>query len=159
MDARTRYAGELVFRPETFFLGRTEGAGIVRDLFGRVQRRCEIFTVGSNHDAYDAIHFDETFTYDDGQTEVWRWAMTVGPDGRYMAAEAVAGSGITGRRAGDDYILAFHRPVGPAKGLAAPRFSTRFTLLAPDLAFKQVRISLLGAPMGEMTAVHRRVPG
>ncbi|MGH6986300.1 MAG: DUF3833 family protein [Caulobacteraceae bacterium] len=157
MDARAYSAGELAFRPETFFLGRTEGAGVVRDLFGRVQRRCQIVTEGAQRGTYEAVHFDETFTFDDGATEIWRWALTVGPDGRYMAAEAIAGSGITGRRAGEDYVLAFRRPLGPAKGLAAPRYHTRFTLLAADTAIKHTRVSLLGAPMGEMTAIHHRV--
>jgi len=148
-----------VFRPETFFLGRTEGSGIVRDPFGRVTRRCAIVTVGVAHAGYEAIHFDETFTYDDGEVDVWRWAMTVGPEGQYVAAEAVAGSGIVGRRVGDDYALSFHRAVGRARGLAAPRFSSRFTLLAPDLALKSVKVSLLGAPLGAMTAIHRRMRG
>ncbi len=157
VDARAPNTGQMAFRPEVFFLGRTEGAGVTRDLFGRVRRRCSIVTKGASHDAYEAIHFDETFTYDDGQIDTWRWAMTVGPDGGYVAAEAIAGSGITGRRIGDDYVLAFYRPAGRAKGLAAPRYFTRFTLLSPELALKHVRVSVLGVPTGDMIAVHRRV--
>ncbi|HEV2366240.1 MAG TPA: DUF3833 family protein [Caulobacteraceae bacterium] len=157
MDARSPYAGELVFRPELFFLGRTEGAAVVRDVFGRVRRRCSVSTQGEARGAYEGIRFEETFTYDDGEVDVWRWALTCGVDGRYMVAEAVAGSGIVGRRTGEDYVLSFQRPMGPARGLAAPRYSTRFTLLAPDTALKVARVTVLGAPMGEMTAIHRRV--
>ncbi|HEY5106422.1 MAG TPA: DUF3833 family protein [Caulobacteraceae bacterium] len=159
MDTRTTYAGDTVFRPEVFFLGRTEGSGVVRDSFGRVVRRCEIATSGAPHSSYGAIHFDETFTYDDGEVDVWRWALTCGADGRYVAAEAVAGSGIGGQRQGDDYVFSFRRPVGRARGLTAPTFSTRLTLLAPDLALRSVRIRLFGAPVGAMTAIHRRVSG
>jgi len=157
VDARTTSLSETRFRPEVFFLGRTEGAGIVRDPLGRVTRRCEIITEGSSHPAYEAIHFDETFTYDDGEVDVWRWAMTRGADDQYLAAEATAGSRIVGRRIGDDYALSFHRDFGRARGIAAPRFFTRFTLLQPDLALKSVRMSVLGLPVGFMTAVHRRL--
>ncbi len=157
MNATAAEAGDKVFRPETFFLGRTEGAGIVRDAFGRTQRRCVIVTQGASHGAYQAIHFDETFTYDDGEVDTWRWALTVGPDGDYVAAEAVAGSGLEGRRSGEDYVLAFHRPSGRARGVLAPRFLTRFTLLTADVALRDVRISMLGAPMGQMLAMHRRI--
>jgi hypothetical protein len=142
-----------------FFLGRTEGAGVVRNYLSRATRRCAIVTEGVRHEAYDALHFDETFTYDDGEIDVWRWAMTVVAGDRYVAAEASAGSRIIGQRIGDDYALSFHRDTGAAKGVLAPRFFTRFTLLAPDLALKSARVSLLGLPIGSMTAVHRKVEG
>jgi hypothetical protein len=157
LDTRTTYEGDTVFRPEVFFLGRTEGSGVVCDPFGRVARRCAIVTSGAPHAAYGAIHFDETFTYDDGEVDVWRWAITCGADGQYVAAEAAAGTGIAGQRQGDDYVFSFRRPVGRARGLTAPTFTTRLTLLAPDLALKAVRVSLFGAPVASMTAIHRRL--
>jgi hypothetical protein len=159
LDARTTYARDVRFRPEVFFLGRTEGAGVVRNPLGAVVRRCAIVTEGSLHEAYDAIHFDETFTYEDGEIDVWRWAMTCSGGDEYLAAEAKAGSRIVGRRAGDDYVLSFQREAGRAKGALAPRFFTRFTLLSPDVALKSAKVSILGVPVGLMTAVHRRVGG
>ena len=100
--------------------------------------------------------FDETFTYDDGEIDIWRWVMTPARDGRYVAAETLIGSGVTGRRDGADYALTFRRPVGPAKGALAPTFNTRFMLATPDIALKAVRLTLYGIPLGTMTAVHRR---
>ena len=150
-------SGDLVVRPEVFFLGRTEGAGVVRNPFGGIVRRCAVTTEGVFSPAYRAIHFDETFAYDDGEVDVWRWAMTAGADGRYVAAEAMAGAGIVGERRGGDYLISFRRPVGKAQGWLAPRFSTRFTLLSPELALKRAKVSLAGLPVGTLTAVHRRV--
>jgi hypothetical protein len=146
----------LVFQPEAFFLGRTEGAGVVRDPFGRIVRRCRITTDGAYSASHGAIRFDEVFTYDDGEVDVWRWAMTAGRDGRYVAAEAKAGTGIAGERRGDEYVLAFRRPVGKATGALAPLFRTRFTLLSPDTALKRAEVSLLGVPLGVLSAIHRR---
>jgi len=147
---------DLEFLPESFFLGRTVGAGVVRDPFGRIVRRCNILTDGSFDAVYRAIHFDETFTYDDGEVDIWRWIIRPGRDGRYMAAERLAGPGITGERQGGDYVTSFRRPVGRARGMLAPRFTTRFTLLAPELALKHARVSLFGLPLGALTAFHRR---
>jgi len=147
----------MIFRPELFFLGRTEGHGVVRDPLGRVARRCRVETIGDFSQMRSAIEFEEVFTYDDGEVDVWRWAMTQGSNGVYVAAEAVAGAGITGWRDDEDYVLTFRRPMGPAKGLLAPSFRTRFTMVAPRVALKTVQVSLLGVPMGVMTATHHKV--
>lgn len=149
--------GSLPFAPETFFVGRTEGAGVVRDPFGRIVRRCRIVTSGAFSDAHQALRFDETFAYDDGEVDTWRWVMQAGRDGRYVAAESKAGSGLVGERQGDDYVISFRRPVGRAKGPLAPHYRSRFTLLSPDTALKRADVSLLGVPMGSLSAIHRRL--
>ena len=147
----------MIFRPELFFLGRTEGHGVVRDPLGRVARRCRVETVGDFSINRSAIEFEEVFTYDDGEVDVWRWAMTQGSNGVYVAAEAVAGPGITGWRDAEDYVLSFRRAVGAAKGILAPSFRTRFTMVAPGVALKTAQVSLFGVPMGVMTATHHKV--
>lgn len=157
MDISTSLGSDTTFRPESFFDGRTEGGGVMRDPFGRMMRRCEIVTVGSRRASYGALQFEETFTFDDGEVDLWRWVVTAGGDGRYMASERIAGSGIVGQSDGDDYVVAFNRAAGRARGLTAPRYATRFTLLTADMALKVVRISVLGAPVAVLTAVHRRV--
>jgi hypothetical protein len=148
----------LAFEPETFFLGRTEGAGVLRDPIGRILRRCHITTEGGYSAAQGVLRFDEVFAYDDGEVDVWRWVMQPGREGRYVAAEVKAGAGITGERQGDDYVIAFRRPVGRATGPFAPSFHSRFTLLSPELAMKRANVSLFGVPLGALTAVHRRIP-
>ena len=155
--AAPRPSVALSFAPESFFRGKTEGAGVVRDPFGRIVRRCRIATEGAYSAAQGALRFDETFTYDDGEIDVWRWVMQAGREGRYVAAEAKAGAGITGDSRDGDYVLGFRRPVGRAAGLIAPHFHTRFTLLSPDLAMKRADISFFGLPLGYLSAVHRRV--
>jgi Protein of unknown function (DUF3833) len=156
-EAAVRPLTALAFEPESFFLGRTEGAGVVRDPFGRITRRCHVVTDGSYSAAQGALRFDETFTYDDGEVDVWRWVMRAGHEGRYVAAEAKAGVGITGELRGGDYVLAFRRPVGRATGPLSPRFLSRITLLAPGLALKRAEVSLFGMPLGSLSAVHRRM--
>jgi hypothetical protein len=157
VEASPRAIRAAAFLPEQFFLGRTEGAGVVRDPFGKIVRRCRIVTDGAFSAGHGAIRFDEVFTYDDGEVDVWRWVMTAGRDGRYVAAEEKAGVGISGELRGEEYVIAFRRPVGKAKGPLAPHFLSRFTLLSPDTALKRADVSLLGLPMGSLNAIHRRV--
>lgn len=159
MDAKTSAMGDTIFRPELFFVGRTEGSGIVRDAFGRILRRCEIVTVGSRQAAYGALQMEETFSFDDGEVDVWRWVITAGGEGRYMASEQIAGSGILAHRDGDDYVLSFHRRTPQSPKWLAPRYATRFSLLSPEIALKTAKISLLGAPLAVLTGIHRRVSG
>lgn len=154
MDGET-FEPKSLFRPEVFFLGRTEGWGVARGATGRIVRRCRVVTEGRLDEAYQAIHFDELFTWDDDESEEWRWAMRRGLDGRYVAAEALAGSGIEGRYDGCDYVLSFRRPVKP--GGPRPRFSTRFSQIAPDVVLKLVRVSMFGLPVASLTAFHRRM--
>ena len=129
----------------------------MRDPLGRVARRCRVETMGDFAPTRSAIEFEEVFTYTDGEVDVWRWAMTQGSNGLYVAAEAVAGAGITGYRDDEDYVLSFRRAVGPAKGLLAPSFKTRFTMVAPGVALKVAQVSLFGVPLGVMTATHHRM--
>ena len=157
MDARTSWMSDTVFRPEVFFVGRTEGSGVFRDPLGRMVRRCEIVTTGVRQASYGALELAETFTFDDGEVDAWKWVMTTNGVGRYMASEQVAGSGLSAHHEGDEFVLNFRRPSGRARGWAAFRYATRFTLLTPHTALKTVRVSLLGAPMGVLTAIHRRV--
>jgi hypothetical protein len=144
------------FRPEVFFLGRTEGWGVARGPGGRILRRCRIATDGRLDEAYQAIHFDEVFTWEDGDNDEWRWAMTRGLNGSYVAAEALAGAGIQGRYDGGDYLLSFRRPI-KGQGGPRPRFMARFTLISPEVALKTVKVSVLGLPVGSMHAFHRRL--
>lgn len=146
-----------VFQPETFFVGRTLGWGAVHMLGGKV-RRCMVSTLGRMDETYNALHFDETFFFEDGQVDEWRWAMTRQRDGRYVAAEAMAGAGIVGRHeAGGAYVLSFSRPLRPEGGFPMPRFRTRFTLISPGMAQKRVRVSLLGLPLATMSVFHEKV--
>lgn len=144
------------FRPEAFFVGRTEGWGLARGPTGRLLRRCRVITDGHLDDAFRSIHFDETFHWEDGEEDSWRWAMTRGLDGRYVAAEARAGSGIQGRYDGADYLLSFRRPLR-VDGGPRPRFITRFTQISPSVALKSVKLFIWGLPVGHLTAFHRRL--
>lgn len=155
MDGETTLA-PLIFRPENFFVGRTEGWAEARPLLGGPARRARVVTDGRLDATYSALHVDETYDWENGTTEVWRWVMTRGLDGRYVASEARAGAGIVGRHEGGDYLLNFRRPIGDQGRLVRGGYATRFSMLSPRVALKRVRFSLVGVPMAVMVGEHHR---
>jgi len=122
------------FRPESFFIGQTVGGGVLRDPFFRITRRFRVETRGYRDGSYGAVKLDETYAYDTGEVDAFQWVITPAGAGRYVLAEAL----------------------GPARGLAKPRFKVRMGLVGGDTVLKSVRVGLLGAPLGTVTAVHRR---
>jgi hypothetical protein len=154
LQARERHSHDFTFRPEVFFLGRTEGAGIDRDLLGRTRRRCTIFTEGVLRASMSAICVDEVMTYDDGEVQKWRWVLGDAGDGRYLVAEARAGSGhMVERRADGDFVISFRR----TRDWISHRHVTRYTMLDETLSMESTTVSLLGVPRTLFTAIRRRV--
>lgn len=145
------------FQPDHFFLSRTEGRGLVRDLGGRLIDRCAITTEGAWDHDYGALHFDETFTYEDGLVDILRWTFAPDAQGRMSASEASVTAPVRGWTDGADYRLRFRHRGGPRVGRLQLTYNVRFTLMQPDLALKIVRLSLFGLTVGEMTAFHRRL--
>ena len=157
MDLGAASEDELAFRPDLFFLVPTSGRGVVRDGFGRMIDRCEVTTQGRWDHSRGALHFDETFTYQNGRTETLRW--TFGPDaqGRMAASEASVTSPVRGWPEGQDYRLRFKRAGAPPLDKTQVDYDVRFTLMEPDTAMKTAKLKLFGVTLGVMTAYHRRV--
>jgi hypothetical protein len=156
LRARERHSRDFTFRPEEFFLGRTEGAGIDRDLLGRAIRRCTIRTQGILRAPMSAICVDEVMTYDDGEVQQWRWVLGESGDGRYLVAEARAGSGHVVERRGDgDFVVSFRR----TRDWISHRHLTRYTMLDESLSLESTTVSFLGIPRLMFTAIRRRVAG
>ena len=154
LQTRQWHGGDLIFRPEVFFLGRTDGQGIDRDIFGRTLRRCTISANGEPHPTISAICVNEILTYDDGEVQDWRWVLSNAGGGHYVVAEAQAGSGhVAERRSDGDFLISFRR----TRGWLSERHVTRYALLTDNLALETTRVSFLGAPRLMFTAIRGRL--
>ena len=156
MQARERHSLDLTFRPEIFFLGQTEGVGIDRDAFGRTLRRCTIRTEGALRESISAICVDEVMHYDDGEIQNWRWVLSPASNGRYVVAEAQAGSGhVAELRTDGDFRISFRR----TRGWLSERHRTRYAMLSKDLSVEQTEVSMFGMRQLTFTAIRRRIGG
>lgn len=147
----------LAFRPDHFFLAPTRGGGVVRDRFGRIIDRCEVTTEGRWDHSHGALHFDETFAYENGRTDTLNWAFGPDAQGRLTASEASVTSKVRGWADGQDYRVKFKRYGMAPLDKTELLYDARFTLVEPDMALKTVRLKLFGVTLGVMTAYHRRV--
>ncbi len=145
------------FRPEEFFLGQTSGCGLARDPFGKVIQRFAVTTRGARTNTYGAIQIDHTFIFDNGEIEAMSWVITEAVEGRYVIAEPRAGSGIIARAVDDDFEMSFKRRFKSRFGQVNARFQSRMSLLEPELAVANNKVSVLGAPLGTMTTFHRKI--
>ena len=74
-----------VFRPEEYFLGRTEGWGVMQDRFGILRRQFRIEANGEWNATDQALSLREIYRFNDGQVDQLEWTLRpVGSD-RYTA--------------------------------------------------------------------------
>jgi hypothetical protein len=145
------------FQPDQFFLSRTDGAGVVRDFSGRLLRRCVISTVGRWDHQYGAMHFDETFAFDDGHLDTLNWTFSHDAQGRLVATEPSVTTKVRGWTEGPDYRLRFKRPGEPPLSGFDVTYDVRFTALEPTVVLKVTRLKLFGVTLGALTAYHRQI--
>ncbi len=148
---------DMSFRPERFFLGQTSGCGLARDPFGKVIQRFVVTTRGARTNTYGALQIDHTFVFDNGEIEAMSWLITEAAEGRYVIAEPRSGTGIIARAVDDDFEMSFKRQFKSRFGQVTARFQSRMSLLEPELAVANNKVSVLGAPLGTMTTFHRRI--
>lgn len=157
MNIGVKSISDMTFRPERFFLGQTTGCGLARDPFGKVIHRFAVTTRGARTNTYGAIQIDHTCIFDNGEIEVMSWLITEAVEGRYVVAEPQLGSDIMARAVDDDFEMSFKRKFKSRFGRVGARFQSRMSLLEPELAVANNRVSVLGAPLGTMTTFHRKV--
>ncbi|MGB1872312.1 MAG: DUF3833 family protein [Candidatus Puniceispirillaceae bacterium] len=69
------------FEPERYFARRLDAYGVFVDRFGTIRRQFEVAVTGRRTDT--GFVLDESFLYDDGETEERRWDVTALGNGRY----------------------------------------------------------------------------
>jgi hypothetical protein len=151
------FPGKRPFEPDRFFLGVTHGNGLVRDLSGRLIDRCEITTQGWWNHQFGAMHFDETFVYETGRTDILNWTFRPDPQARMIASEPTTAGPVQGWLDGEDYRLRFRRRGEPPLASVYLTYDVRFTPMSPEAVLKIARLKLFGVTLGVMTAFHRRL--
>ena len=156
MDMAVRQATPLQVRPNAFFIGATEGVGVERDGFGRMRRRFRTQAEGRAIETYTAVSVTETYCFDDGQIDVWRWVISASPGGKFVAAEIGQQSGIVSETAGEDLWFRFRRGFTPTKALIPVAFTVRMTMLTPQTMLQATNVSVLGIPTRRLIHTIRR---
>lgn len=146
------------FRPDLFFIGRTAGSGEIRSASGKLLKRCRILTLGVPDANFGAMHFDETYLFDDGEVDTLHWAV-VRNDAEELSATEIS---VVGRPVmkldGPTWRIRFKR-VGQGPAGLALTYDAVFTAIEPEVVLKRTAVKLFGVTLAVLTAFHRRVEG
>ncbi len=145
------------FRPDLFFIGRTAGSGEVRSRTGRLLKRCRILTQGVPDEAFGAMHFDETYLYDDGEIDTLHWAIARDGAGELSVSEITVVGHPKMRLEGPTWRIRFKRMGQAQVGGLALTYDAVFTAIEPDVVVKRAAVKLFGVTVAELTAFHRRI--
>lgn len=144
-------------RPERFFAGTLQGWGMELGPLGGVGRRIEIRAQGRFDPASATLFLDETYRFDDGQTDVLRWRIRVLGEGNYEASEARAPEPGQGRAEGAGFRLTYRRDVPHTDGGSTTLgFDDLFVQLDPQTVMVRASITKLAVPIGSLTVLYRR---
>ena len=136
------------FEPERYFARRLDAYGVFVDRFGTIRRQFEVAVTGRRTDT--GFVLDESFLYDDGETEERRWDVTALGNGRYEGQCAdvvgVARGVCTANMLSWRYsfrLAMFGRKV-------TVRFDDVMVLQDGDILVNRARVSKAGFRLGEV---------
>ena len=136
------------FLPERYFARRLEAYGVFVDRFGTIRRQFEVAVSGRQTES--GFVLDESFRYDDGETEERRWDVTVLGNGRYEGRCAdvvgVARGVCTANMLSWRY--SFRLAMDGRK--VTVRFDDVMVLQAGDILVNRATISKAGCRLGEV---------
>ncbi|MFO1070185.1 MAG: DUF3833 domain-containing protein [Geminicoccaceae bacterium] len=145
-----------VFRPETYFAGKTRAWGFFQDRFGNIRREFTVDIVGTFDN--DVLTLDEQFVYADGERDTRVWTIRKLDDSRYEGtADDVVGT-AQGRIAGKamNWQYQFDLPVGST--MLRATFDDWMFLQDDEVMLNRTTVSKFGIKLGEVVIFFRRLP-
>lgn len=145
-----------VFDPAAYFSGKLGAYGVFVDRFGSLRRQFHVTVTGRRTE--HGFQLDESFVYDDGETEMRRWDVTEVGNGRYTGACA----DVIGHAAGclSDNMLSwrykFRLPLYGRK--VSVTFDDVMVLQDAGILINRAIVSKWGMKLGEVLITFRPLP-
>ncbi|MFD2261893.1 DUF3833 domain-containing protein [Lacibacterium aquatile] len=137
------------FLPEEFFKGGTKAWGIFEDRFGRVRRQFSVDITGT-WDGY-CLTLDESFLYDDSQTDTRIWRIRKNLDGTY-AGEADDVVGVAeGVATGNAFNWSYVMDLKIGNGTLRVAFDDWMFLQRDGVVINRARVRKWGIELGQVT--------
>lgn len=155
MSNRSFTGREPPLRVEEYFAGHTRAVGIFQDRSGNLRRQFQLEAQGSFDG--EALTLNETFTYDDGETQQRVWTIRPTGDHSYVATT----EGLFGTANGRADRNTFHMDYDIALEFGARRLTVHFSdwmFLQPDgTLLNRADVTKFGILIGQVTCAFRRV--
>jgi len=136
------------FLPERYFARRLEAYGVFVDRFGTIRRQFEVAVSGRQTES--GFVLDESFRYDDGETEERRWDVTVLGNGRYEGRCADVVGVARGVCTANMLSWRYSFRLAMYGRKVTVRFDDVMVLQAGDILVNRATISKAGCRLGEV---------
>ena len=136
------------FLPERYFARRLEAYGVFVDRFGTIRRQFEVAVSGRQTES--GFVQDESFRYDDGETEERRWDVTVLGNGRYEGRCADVVGVARGVCTANMLSWRYSFRLAMYGRKVTVRFDDVMVLQAGDILVNRATISKAGCRLGEV---------
>ena len=128
----------------------------MRGLAGGVMRRFQLAFEGVWSEEHQALHLDESVTYEDGRSVDRRWVLTPEAGGALIGYDAVQSARVRARATREGFRVKFDRPAyGRAIGPASVRLD--FVEIGPGEVRMSGWASFLGLPLSRTDARLKRL--
>jgi len=134
--------------PERYFARRLEAYGVFVDRFGTIRRQFEVAVSGRQTES--GFVLDESFRYDDGETEERRWDVTVLGNGRYEGRCADVVGVARGVCTANMLSWRYSFRLAMYGRKVTVRFDDVMVLQAGDILVNRATISKAGCRLGEV---------
>jgi hypothetical protein len=147
-----------VFLPEEFFIGHLEGWGVLESLVGSLQRRSSIIAEGKWDEQQQAIHFTETYRFDDGRQDTLQWTIRKRGNGKYSGSESRLNGEALGEQAGCAFNWRYTRDTPQADGKSTKlNFDDWFYRIDERACIVRGTAGRAGLPFATAHVTYRRI--
>jgi len=136
------------FLPERYFARRLEAYGVFVDRFGTIRRQFEVAVSGRQTES--GFVLDESFRYDDGESDERRWDVTVLGNGRYEGRCADVVGVARGVCTANMLSWRYSFRLAMYGRKVTVRFDDVMVLQAGDILVNRATISKAGCRLGEV---------
>ena len=145
-----------VFEPAAYFSGKLVAYGVFIDRFGSLRRQFHVAVTGRRTE--HGFQLDESFIYDDGETEMRRWDVTKVGNGRYTGACADVIGHATGYLSDNmlSWRYKFRLPLYGRK--VSVTFDDVMVLQDAGILINRAVVSKWGIKLGEVLISFRPLP-
>ena len=142
------------FDPAVFFTGNLQATGMFIDRFGTVKRRFTVFATGIPENT--GITLNETFTYDDGETEKRVWSINRLEGNRFQGiTDDLVGTCI-GTSRGPLFSWSYYFYLRIFGRQVKVHFDDIMVSLTPDTVLNRARITKWGILLGDVHLTFQR---
>jgi Protein of unknown function (DUF3833) len=143
---------------EQFFAGQFKGWGVTLSRNGKIENQFSIEAVGTWDESVSALSLTETYSFDDGHSDVLSWTIIKKSNNRYVGKERKIIGRAKGSQSGNHFLWSYRRDT-PQKNKRVSRlaYSDHFMLMTPNLLLVTASITKWGFSVATLNVIYQKL--